>query len=300
MTTTIDSRERLESARARWTELVEAGRLEEALPLIESALEWLAGEDDPVTEARVRCNRARVAIELGLEGGYAAELRDVLVANADVESAYLAAYSLARFYELRKEARKARFYAQLARDRAEGLDADRLGSSLNQLANVLVSESRFDEAAATYAQALELCVTDVFSRRSVILFNLGYCETLLGRRREGYRHLVLAVRALRRQGARRHETLARLDLAFALLENGKPRAARRHAQRAFDLARETGQDDAEKNALYLLGAAANELGDRFTAKRWYSQLQAGYFPEQDYLPELLLQVDVRNLVNLKA
>jgi len=296
----IASLEQLQAARSRWTELVEAGHLEEALPLVESALDWLAGQDEPVLEARVRCNRARVAIELGLEGSYAGELRDVLVANADPETSYLAAYSLARFYELRKEARKARFYAQLARDRAEGLDPERLGSSLNQLANVLVSESRFEEAAATYAQALDLCTTDAFSRRSVILFNLGYCETLLGRRRDGYRHLVESVRALRRQGARRHETLARLDLAFALLENGKARAARRHAERALTLARETAQGDAEKNALYLLGAAATELGDRFLARRWYSQLQAGFFPDADYLPELLLQVDVRKLVNLKA
>ncbi len=143
----ISNQDEFEAARARWNELVEGGHLEKALPLVEAALEWVAGENQPVLEARVRCNRARIAIELGLEGAYTAELRDVLVANADLETSFLAAYSLARFYELRKEARKARFYAQLANDRAEGLDAERQGSSLNQLANVLVAESRFDEAA---------------------------------------------------------------------------------------------------------------------------------------------------------
>lgn len=300
MTPRVGSASELEAARARWSELVEAGRLEEALPLVEAALAWATTSGDPVLAARVRCNRARVAIELGLEGGYAAELRDVLVANADDETAFLAAYSLARYYELHKESRKARFYAQLARDRAERLDHERLGSSLNQLANVLVAESRFDEAAETYARALELVASDRFSRRSVILYNLGYCETLLGRRRAGYGHLVAAVRALRRQGARRHEALARLDLAFAALEAEKTGAASRHAGRALDLARETGLAEAEKNALYLLGAAATALGDRFGAKRWYQQLQADFFPDADYLPELLMQLDVRKLVNLKA
>jgi tetratricopeptide (TPR) repeat protein len=290
----------LEAARARWTEAVEAGRLEEALELVEGALPWAEAQPDLRLAARVRCNRARIAIELGHPGSWAGELRDVLMAHADAETAYLAAYSLARCYELKREARKARFYAQIARDHAEGLDAERLGSSLNQLANVLVAESRFEEAAALYRQALDQGVSERLSRRSVILYNLGYCETVLGHRAEGFRHLYAALRALVRQGARRHEMLARLDLAFALLEAGRARPARRHAERGLDLAREFGAADAEKNALYLAGAAAVAAGDRFGARRFYERLQAGFYPDNEYLPDLLLQVDVRGLVNLKA
>ena len=93
---------------------------------------------------------------------------------------------------------------------------------------------------------------------------------------------------------------ARLDLAFALLETSHAGLAGRHAARALELAERPEDSSAKKNALYLLGAAAVASGDRLGARRHFERLQQGFYPEADYLPELLLQIDVRDLVNLKA
>ena len=66
------------------------------------------------------------------------------------------------------------------------------------------------------------------------------------------------------------------------------------------LAERLADTDAKKNALYILGAAAIATGDRVGARRHFERLQQGFYPEADHLPELLLHVDVRQLVNLKA
>lgn len=300
MSVVVDSRAAYEAAREQWGRAIDAGHLDQAQAWLEAALAWAAeaGEDD----LRDRAFVVRAAILLETGGGFdlAPELRALLMRSRDSENCFLAAYSLARAYELRKESKKALFYAQVGRDRAESLDRGRRASSQNQLANLLVAESRFAEAVTVYRSSLELLDAGDRLRRAVILDNLGYCEALLGRRLEGLTLLRESLRALRRLGAERHELLARLDLCFVLLEIEKPSAARRHGRRALDLATALGDAEAEKNALYLLGAAAAALGDRFGARRWYARLQSGFYPDADYLPDVLLQVDVRGLVNLKA
>lgn len=300
MSVSVRSREEFQAARARWAEAVEAGRLEEALTLVEAACAWAEAEAEPELAERTCLNRAAIALELGRGDELVPRLRELLMRTRDAENGFLAAYSLARAYELRKEAKKALFYAQVGRDRAEALDRGRRASSRNQLANQLVAESRFDEAIEVYRGALELLAPDEGLRRAVIHHNLGYCEALVGRPAAGLTLLHESLRALRRLGAERHELLARLDACFVLLEARRPRLARRHGLRALALARGHGVAEAEKNALYLLGAAAAALGDRFGARRWFQMLQSGFYPDADYLPDVLLQVDVRGLVNLKA
>ena len=213
---------------------------------------------------------------------------------------FLAAYTIARHYELAKEVRKGLFYAQLALDRASSLNQARHAESLNQIANFQVAESRFNEALETYAEAQQHLAPGDALRHAVIGYNVGYCRVVLGSHRAGLRSIYQSLRRLRRLGAERHEMLARLDLAFALLEFGKARLAERHASRAIELASQFADPTAKKNALYLAGAAASARGDEFTARRRFAELQGDFFPEADYLPDLLLSVDVRSLVNLKA
>jgi TolA-binding protein len=55
-----------------------------------------------------------------------------------------------------------------------------------------------------------------------------------------------------------------------------------------------------KNALYLLGEVANLSEDVHTARRHFTRLHRDFYPEAGYLPEFLLAVDVRKLVNLHA
>lgn len=289
-----------QDARARWARLVDAGDLAAALELVDATVPLAERLGDPIWIDRVRCNRAAIALELGVGGSAVADLRALLMRSEDAENGFLAAYTIARHYELAKEARKGLFYAQLAQDRARALSPQRLAESLNQTANFQVAESRFEEALETYAEARQHLAPEDLLRNAVIGYNVGYCRVVLGSHREGLRSIYQSLRRLKRLGAERHEMLAQLDLAFALLEFGQPRLAERHASRATELASRFADPAARKNALYLAGAAASARGDEFTARRCYAELQGEFFPEADYLPELLLNVDVRSLVNLKA
>lgn len=296
----IHNSEDFQAARARWMESVEAGRLEEALVLVDEALSWAEANGEEILRDRALCNRAAIALELGRGAAHIPALRALLVRTVDAENTYLAAYTIARHYELLKEHRKGLFYAQLARDRAATLDENRRAASLNSIANFLVAESRFDEAIAVYEEALVLLPSRESLRAAVIGYNLGYCKVLTGRNSAGLALLYASLRALLRRGAAAHAMKAQLDLAFALLESGRPRLAGRHAARALDAAERFEDGDAKKNALYLAGAAAVATGDRVGARRHFERLQQGFYPAADYLPELLLHVDVRELVNLKA
>lgn len=289
-----------QEARLRWTSCVEAGRYDEALVIVEEALAWAEANGEERLRDRALCNRAAYALELGTGAAQIPVLRALLLRTTDPENTYFAAYTIARHYELQKDYRKGLFYARLARDRAASLDESRQAASLNFIANFLVAESRFAEAIALYEEALALLPSRDSLRGAVIGYNLGYCKVLTGRGSAGLSLLYASLRELRRRGAEAHVLKARLDLAFALLETAHPRAAGRHAARALSLAVQQQDDEARKNALYLLGAAAVATGDRVGARRHFERLQQGFYPEADYLPELLLHVDIRELVNLKA
>ena len=292
--------EDFQAARARWTEAFEAGRLEEASVLVDEALAWAQANDEALLRDRALCNRAAIALGLGRGSAHVPALRELLVRSSDPENCYLASYTIACNYELQKENRKGLFYAQLARDHAASLDENRQAASLNAIANFLVAESRFEEAIATYEAALELLPDRHSIRAAVIGYNLGYCRVLTARGREGLAALYTSLRFLMHRGAEGHTMKASLDLAFALLETAHARRAARHATRALVLAERLADTDAKKNALYILGAAAIATGDRVGARRHFERLQQGFYPEADHLPELLLHVDVRQLVNLKA
>ena len=292
---------RFEELRSRGQRAVEAGRLEEAAGLYEQALDWASREGDNRQVDLVLCNRAAVAIQLGRGDGELPRLREILLRNDDKVNCRLAAYHLSIYYQFQKNYKKSRFYAKLACDRAELLGVKEwLASSHNQLGNALLGESFIEEACREYEQALHLMPADLSLGRALILHNLGYCRVLQRRHDEGYAFLYESIRSIRRLGATRYEVLPRLDLCFAHLETGRYRAAQRHALGALRLAEETGQVDSVKNALYLLGEAANLVGEEGEARGYFTRLQKDYFPGATYLPGFLLAVDVRKLINLHA
>jgi hypothetical protein len=298
----IDSVEDFHACRARWATLVAAGELEKALDLVEGALAWARERGEAALVERALCNRAAIAFELGRGAELIPELRALLLRSEDNENCFLAAYTIARHYELAREARKGLFYARLARDRAAELDDSRRSSSLNLIANFEIAASRFEEALASYAEAESYLGGGPGDelRAAVIGYNTGYCHVVRGNLRNGLERLYRSLRSLLHLGAERHQMLARLDLAFALLEAKRPVAAARHSRRAHALAQRFGDETARKNALYLSGAAATACGDEIGARRHFAELQSGFFPEAEYLPELLLRLDVRQMVNLKA
>jgi tetratricopeptide (TPR) repeat protein len=280
---------------------LEAGDLQGALAVLDGAWEWARTTGDERLVDRVYCNRSAVAIELGETEGIVGRLREVLLRNSDEENCHLSAYQIARVYELRKAYKKGLFYARIALDHAVNLQrSDWQAFCRNQIGNLLLAESHFEKACAEYDQALSLAPSDRGVWRARIVDNVGYCRILQGRHQEGFRLLFESLRTLRRATAERYEISSRLDLSFAYLEIGRYRRALRHGTRALQLAEAAGDRESVKNALYLLGEAANLSRNTLLAQRYFSRLQREFYPEADYIPDFLLAVDVRKLINLKA
>lgn len=306
----------------------QAGRLEEARELLERAYRQVTDSGDLAREDRAFCNLAAIEIELRRPfDRLIPRLREILVRNNDEESCRLAAYHLARIYDIRKEYRKSLFYSRIARERSDRLDRrDWMASSRNQIGNAFLAESRFQEAAAEFEEALEILsdLQDRHSRqdsrrdplfspdgapvrhgeddvlRALVLDNLGYTRLVQGRHREGFRAAYTALRLLRRNGARWWEALPHLTLCFAYLEIQRLRPAARHGLRGLVLAEEVGDEEAIKTGLFLMGEVYSAVGDNSSAYDYFVRLQQRFYPDQDFIPDLLLTVDVRQIVNLKG
>lgn len=298
---------------APFEQLLEQGRIELSEERLEQALstfaeaERLAESEGSSTAAdRAWLNQCAVLIGMqrvdDLNASVLQRMRSILTAAADPLTSWLAAYDISQIYELKKDYRKGLFYAKITVNRAKLLGrADRIASSYNQLGNLLLAQSCFDEAHEALEQAREQLPADGGPvRRSSILGNLGYIEVVQGNHRRGFELLHSSLRILRRAGRRREQAFAHLDLCFAHLEVGRLRHALRHGVRALALAEEHQESVSIQYALFFLGETAQLLGDSETARRHFVHLQEKYFPENPQLPDLLLTVGVRGLVNLKA
>ncbi len=242
----------------------------------------------------------RMALDRGLPPDALHRMREIVMAGKNLVNSWLAAYNIARAYEFGKELRKGLFYAQIALDRSRLLDsAERLASSHNQIGNFLLAQSRFEEACKEYEEALSLLAPEASRRQALILTNFGYARVVLGRT-DGLAAIYRSLRMLHALGARRETIFPHLDLCFGLLEAGRCEHALRHGVRALVLAEEAGEDDSIRHALFLLGEAAQQSGNPELAREHFRRLQERYFPTSPHLADLLLTVDVRKLINLKA
>jgi tetratricopeptide (TPR) repeat protein len=296
--------ERFEALIEEGRVLFEAERLEETVRVFQEAEKLAEEMGDPLAVDRAFTNRCGVlmVLERGLSPEMLQRLREILMAGDDAVNSRLAAYNIARTFEFTREHRKGLFYARIALDRSQVLgSADWLASSHNQIGNFLLGESHFEEAGEEYKKALSLLADEVPSiRRAKIYDNLGYALVILGHFAEGLALLYRSLRMVRGLKARREQIFPHLDLCFALLEVGRFRDALRHGVRALALAEEAEEGDSIKHALFLLGEAAQQAGDAVGARQAFERLQKRYFPEASYLPEVLLTIDVRKLINLKA
>jgi tetratricopeptide (TPR) repeat protein len=291
--------ERYEQLRHEGLAAAQQGRLEEAEASCREALLVARGMGDDILAARALCNLASVEIEAGAGDARTAQLRDLLVRNGDDESCRLAAYHLARYYHLRKENKKALFYARIARERSRQIGSRSwLASSCNQTALLLLSESRFAEATVELERALELLPASEEAAAAHVMENLAYCRFLQGDRKEGFALCFQSLRTLRRLQGR--WWAPELVLTFGYLQIRRWRRALSHGRAALAAAQARGETQTVKNALFLLGEAAHESGDSEAAHDFFARLQCEFYPEQHFLPSFLLSVNVSGLVNLKA
>ncbi len=302
--------EDFETLRDRGRELVATGSYREAAAVYRQAAQVAAaaGEADLADEAL--CGWGAAETELGNGAEVMPRLRPILLGTTVDHNSCLASYTLARAHELEGQIKKALFYARLFRDRAVYVERDGLtGLAQTLMGNLLVAEGRETEAAVCYRTALRDANGAPPAWTASAETNLGHCllVSALGakgfrraRMREGLRLVYRSIRTFRREGAVQLSILPHLDLCFAHLELNRPSDAKRHGQRALNLARQHENWDAVKNSLYLLGQAAILDRDTEGARQFFHELQQRFYPEQTGLANVLMSLDVRQVVNLRA
>ena len=278
-----------------------SGELSQALHGFDAAMSWAMERGDSDLWDRAFCGRCAISIEAGERESTLTELRQILLRSTSQENCFLASYNIARSYELDRDFEKALFYARIAKDRCSKLQRrDWMAWSSNQTGNILLAESQFEDACAEYERALQLMPHETTVDRALLLDNLGYCRVVQGRTDEGFSLLFSSLQTIIRHGAERYQTGPRLSLCFAYLDVGKLDSALRHGMRSLDIASESGDDNGIKYAHFLLGETYNQKGNTEIAHGFFSRLQKRYFPDAEHVPELLLAIDVRPLINLKA
>ena len=289
------------AARGRGVAALRRGDLAAALDCFDEALDVARASGDGGLVDLAVCNRSAILIELGEGAERMTEMRDVLMRSRDLQTCMVAATNVARFYDLEKAWKKALFYARLALEHAsvDG-DASQRASIHNLIANLLLADSRVDEAASEYEVALGLMPDEDPVWRARAVGNLGYCRILQHRLRDAFSLLDASLETLRQQDARPYLVSPLSDLAFAHLEVGQLEEARATGTEALALAREFNDQDGVKNALYLLGQTAGLAGDADEGRRFFQELQERYYPDKPFVCDFLLSVDVRQLVNLRA
>lgn len=306
----VEVTEDFETLRDRGRDLVATGSYRKAAVVYGQAAQVAAtsGEADLADEAL--CGWGAAETELGNGVDVMPELRRILLGSTVDHNCWLASYTLARAHELEGQIRKAIFYARLSHHHSAHVQRPGLiGVSHNLLGNLLVADGREADAAAEYRTALRQAEGAPSTWIAGAETNLGYCLLVgairskglrRGRMREGLRLIYRSIRTFRREGAVQYSMLPHLDLCFAHLELQRPAAAKRHGQRALALAKQYDDSATIKNSLYLLGHVALLEGETETARRHFVELERRYYPDQSGLTDVLMSLDLRQVVNLRA
>lgn len=279
-----------------------SGQRSQALSEFDDAMSWAIQHGDSCLWDRAFSNRYAVLQEDGardIEG--LSELRAIVLRSHDDENGFLAAYNAARAYDLRGDHERARFYLSLAKDRCGRLGRhDWIAWCHNFAGNLFLSGSKIEDACIEYQTALAYLPTEEKLARAQVLDNLGYCRMLQNRTREGMITAFAGLKMLRRLRLRREQAPLHLSLCYGYLDLERPDRALAHGMAGLDIARQHDDVESIKNGLYLVGEAHNQQGAEFAAFRCFRELQATYFPSTPNVPELLMAIDVRSLINLKA
>lgn len=290
-----------EDLRSRGLEAVAAARLQEAFENFDEAYRWAVEHGDQELQDQAFCSRSAASIELFSPEEPLPKLRAVLMRNLDPWNCRLAAYTISRIYDLKRDPKKGLFYARIARDLSYQTGRkDWIASSHLQIGNHLLAESYFEEAYTELQRVLEFDDREESLARALLLDNQGYCFLMRGETEKAFGPLFESLRSLRRLKAGGYQAYPHLTLSFAYLELGRYKRALEHASRGLAFAEKRNDPEAKKNALYLMGEAANLMGDPQRSHKYLLKLQREHYPDSPHIVDFLLQVDVRQFINLKA
>jgi tetratricopeptide (TPR) repeat protein len=295
-----------EAARERALAHLERGEFVPALAIYDESLASARKTGDEAFVDWIFACRAAAAVEVGASEADLLELKEILLRRTDPPTAVRAAYSLAVAFDLRRDTRKALFYARIAQRHAEELgDPALLASTANHLGAVLAASSRFEEAASAFRQALlwnakECSDSEVW--RAQATDNLGYCLLALDQVEDGLELVHGALETLRRKRASGFLVYPLMDLCFGYLKCDRQEEARFFGEAALEKLLANGPTadvSVEKNLLYLLGEACHLGGDEDAAEEYFGRL-ARHYPDFKNLRTYLEVFDLRNVINLRT
>lgn len=293
---------RARSERARETGLahLNSGDFQHALESYDAALADARQTEDGRFVDWIYACRAAAAAELLPCDDELIELKRILLRAEDSQTAFRAAYTGARIYELRRDYEKAIFYNRIAREHAERtLDPKLANGASSQAGNLLTVKSRFEEAAEAYRRSLETVPSDAPPMwKAIDKDNLGYCLLALDRIAEGLALVHEAFEVLEGCGEKELTVHPLMDLCFGYLKCDRFEEARYFGETGLERAHLTNDTSVEKNLLYLVGEACHLAGDAPAAQEYFDKL-AGHYPEFRNLRAYLDVFDFRNVINLR-
>ncbi len=296
-------RARAEAMRSEAMRLLEKGEFAESLVQYDGALASARETGDADFIDWIYSCRAAAAAEAGPAEGELVELKRILLRGRGDQTAFRAAYTAARIYELKRDFRKAAFYARIARQHAAEIGDPLLLAGAEAKQGMLFSvDSRFEEAAECYRRALEVTAPPARVSASFRAFwtdELGYCLIALDRTSEGLPLVHDSLETLERAGATAHTVFPLMDLCFGYLKGDRYEEARYFGEACLERAHLSCDDTVERNVLYLLGEACHLAGDEDSARDYFDRL-ASLYPDFRNLRAYLEVFDFRNVINLRS
>ena len=293
--TQVDFHQTAEQLRQDGLACVRSNDLDTALALYDKAYAAAAGDDE--LRELITINKADVLITLQRGGPEVAELARIVMRRRNPRHVCLAAYALLFKHRIEEDYKRALFYGQLALRAAEEFgDREYERAVLVDLGNVYEMQSEISKAVECFESALRLIPAESETdrrSRGYTLENLGYCRLLEGEVDRGITMINEALLCLDDDTGRAE---AFIDLCYGHLERQELDRAQSYGEAGLDIATEPRQI---RNAHFLLGEVACKRENTAVAEYHFGEL-AKFYPDFRHLKNLLMAVDLRSMVNLKA
>ena len=268
---------------------------DEALVLYDEALTLVS--DDEQREL-ITINKADAMIASGRGGAEVAALPAILMRRRNPHHTFLAAYALMFLHRSENNIRRAIVFGETALRAANEADQSfwRL-AALNDLGICYEIDSQFTKAIEVLEEAFVLTdiIADPAERKfsqTAIVQNLGYNKLLSGETLKG---LEMIHSVLDQIEVPSSIPDSYIDLCYGYLELREFEKARHYGEIGLEFAAEPRQ---VRNAHYLLGEAAYEMGDIERAEFHFDELTK-FYPQFRNLKKLLFAIDLRSMVNLR-
>ncbi|MDA8020809.1 MAG: hypothetical protein MPN21_25515, partial [Thermoanaerobaculia bacterium] len=155
-------------------------------------------------------------------------------------------------------------------------------------------------ALELFSDSVRLIGNEVPSSRAPFLASLGLSLSCGGDMSKGIYALSHSIGIARGASAPFYELPSRLFLANAMLEMRRPRDAEFHLRIALRLHRivSTGEQPYPSKILHLLGDALKMQRRSREAFDVFQRLQETFYPDQEGLAEILMDVDARSRITM--